>query len=127
MQTVAKDSKVLVVATFGPANLERCPAPFLFAIEAANMGANVSLLFVLQAPLLLKEGIGDDLFAKEGGRSISQFIQETLDAGVKFYVCDAALELCDLEPEDLRDEVDFLVGASFLISKGLEADLVLNF
>ena len=127
MQKVAKDSKVLVVATFGPADIERCPAPFLFAIEAANMGADVSLLFVLQAPLLLKKGVGDDLYAKEGGRSITQFIQETLDARVKFFVCDAALVLCDLDPDDLIDDVDFLVGAGFLISQGLKSDLVLSF
>ena len=127
MPAVAGGSKVLVVATFGPANIERCPAPFLFAIEAANMGADVSLLFVLQAPLLLKEGIGDDLYAKEGGRSITQFIQETLDAKVKFFVCDAALELCDLDPDDLIEDIDFLVGANFLISQGLKSDLVLSF
>lgn len=125
MKTSGK--KVLITATYGPANPERCPGAFLFAQEAAHAGAEVSLCFVLQAPLLLKKGIAGDLYAKEGGRSIRQFIDETLSAGVNIYVCDAALQLCDMTPEDLIDEVENLVGPAFVITQGLDADLVLNF
>lgn len=125
METIGK--KVLITATYGPANPERCPGAFLFAQEAAQAGAEVSLCFVLQAPLLLKKGIAGDLYAKEGGRSIRQFIEEALSAGVNFYVCDAALQLCDMTPEDLIDEVENLVGPAFVITQGFDADLVLNF
>jgi len=125
METNGK--KVLITATYGPANPERCPGAFLFAQEAARAGAEVSLCFVLQAPLLLKKGVAGDLYAKEGGRSIRQFIDEALSAGVNFYVCDAALELCDMTPEDLIDEVENLVGPAFVVTQGLNADLVLNF
>ena len=45
--------KVLIVASFGPENAERCPAPFLFAQEAVKGGAEAGICFVLQAPLLL--------------------------------------------------------------------------
>lgn len=119
--------RVVIVATFGPANAERCPAPFLAAQESARLGAAVSLFFVLQAPLLLKRGVGEKTFAKPGGRSIKQFIDETLAMGVKFYVCSAALELCDLKPEDVIDEVENLVGLSYLITQGWDADLTLTF
>jgi len=119
--------KVLVTATFGPANPERCPGAFVFATEAAKAGAEVSLVFVLQAPLLLKKGIAETLHAKEGGRSIREFLDETLQAGVQFYACDTALELCDMTADDMIEEVDMLVGPAFLITEGLSADLVLNF
>jgi predicted peroxiredoxin len=121
-----KGKKILITATFGPANPERCPGAFLFAQEAARQGAEVCLCFVLQAPLLLKKGVAENLYAKEGGRSIRQFIDETLSVGVTFYVCDAALLLCDMTPEDLIEEMENLVGPGFVITQGLEADLVLN-
>ena len=119
--------KVFVIATFGSANPERCPAPFVFAGEAAKAGAEVGINFVLQAPLMLKQGVAETLHSKEGGRTIREFIEEALGLGVKFYVCDTALALCDMTPEDLIEEAEDLVGPSFLIKKGLESDLVLSF
>lgn len=119
--------KVLIVATFGMNNPERCPAPFLFAGEAAKAGAEAGICFVLQAPQILKRGAAENLRAKEGGRTLRQFIDEALELGVKFYVCDAALLLCDMTPEDLIEEIDDLVGPSFLIKQGLKSDLVLSF
>ena len=119
--------KVFVIATFGSANPERCPAPFVFAGEAAKAGAEVGINFVLQAPLMLKQGVAETLHSKEGGRTIREFIDEALGLGVKFYVCDTALALCDMTPDDLIEEAEDLVGPSFLIKKGLESDLVLSF
>lgn len=122
-----KGSNVFIIATNGPESVMRCPGAFLFAQEAAKLEANVSICFVLQAPLLLKKGVAEGLYAKEGGRSIREFIDETMAAGVTFYVCDAALQLCDMTPEDIIDEVENLVGPSFVIVQGLESDLVLSF
>ncbi len=119
--------KVLIVATFGINNAERCPAPFMFAGEAAKAGAEAGICFVLQAPQLLRQGVAENLRAKEGGRTIREFIDEALGLGVKFYVCDAALQLCSMKPEDLIDEIEDLVGPSFLIKQGLKSDLVLSF
>lgn len=127
LKPTEKKDKVLIVATFGPANPERCPGAFVFAQEAAKVGADVSLVFVLQAPLLLKKGVAENLCAKEGGRSIREFIDETLDLGVKFYACDAAMRLCDITADDLIEEVDMIVGPSFVITAGLKSDLSLTF
>lgn len=124
---IENQKKVLVVATFGPANPERCPGAFVFAQEAARAGAVASLVFVLQAPLLLKKGVAETLYAKEGGRSIRSFMDDTFHAGVKFFVCDTAMALCDMTEADLIDEIDNLVGPSFVVAEGLKADLVLNF
>jgi predicted peroxiredoxin len=69
----------------------------------------------------------ETLYAKDDGRPLSDFIRLALKSGVEFFVCDAALQACDMTPDDLIPEVDNLVGPSFLITKGLDADLVLNF
>lgn len=119
--------RVLIVATCGPELAQRAPAPFLFAQHAAAQGHQVSICFVLQAPLLLKADLVDTIRAKDGGRTMREWIDETLAAGVAFFVCDAALQLCDMTPDDLIDEVENLVGPSFLITQGLASDLVLNF
>lgn len=119
--------KVLVVATFGSENPERCPGPFVFAVEAARAGAEARIVFVLQAPLILKQGVAENLRPKEDARTIREFIDEALETGVSFYVCDTALQLCDMAPEDLIEEAEDLVGPSFLIKEGLKSDLVLSF
>ncbi len=122
-----KDKQILVIATTGTEEPERCTAPFFFAQVAARKGANVNICFILQSAELLKKGVADSLYAKEGGRPLSDFVRLALKSGVQFYVCDAALQACDMTPDDLIEEVDNLVGPSFPITKGLEADLVLNF
>lgn len=119
--------KVLVVATFGSDNPERCPGPFVFAAEAARGGAEAGICFVLQAPLILKQGVADNLRPKEGARTIREFIDEALEMGVDFYVCDTALDLCSMTPEDLIEEAEDLVGPSFLVKQGMKSDLVLSF
>ncbi len=119
--------QVLIVATCGPELPQRTPAPFLFAQHAAAQGHQVSICFVLQAPLLLKRDLIETVRAKEGGRTMREWVDETLAAGVTFYVCDAALQLCDMTPDDLIDEIENLVGPSFLITQGLASDLVLSF
>lgn len=121
-----KDARVLVVASFGPETPERCAAPFFFARQAVALGAKVGICFILQSPLLLKPGVAETICAKEGGRPVSDFIRQALAAGVEFHVCDAALKMVDMTPDDLPEEIDSLVGPSFLIKAGLEADLVLN-
>jgi predicted peroxiredoxin len=122
-----KDAKILIVATSGIETPKQCPAPFLFAQEAAAKGAKVSICFVAQGPMMLKQGVADKVYPKEGDRPLSELIKETLEAGVEFQVCGAALELNGMTPDDLIEEVEDLVGPSFLITRGLEVDLVLNF
>jgi predicted peroxiredoxin len=122
-----KDAKVLIVATGSPETPKQCPAPFLFAQEAAGMGAEVNICFVAQAPMMLKQGVAENVYPKAGERPLNELIKETLEAGVKFSVCGAALELNEMTPEDLIEEIEDLVGPSFLITKGLEVDLVLSF
>ena len=119
--------KILMMLTSGPETPERCAAPFFFATGAAKMGHDVSLFFTMQATQLLKQGVAEHICAKAGGRPVSQFIQNALDAGVKFYICSASLELNDISQTELIDRADNLVSSIFLTKKGLESDLVLSF
>lgn len=127
MSMEINDKQILIVASTGVESPEQCTAPFFFAQTAARKGAQVSLCFILQGAELLKLGVAEKLYAKENGRPLSDFIRLALKAGVGLYVCDAALDACNMTPDDVIDEVENLVGPSFLITKGLEADLVLNF
>ena len=124
---IAETEKVLIVMTSGPDTPERCAAPFFFATGAAAMGYDVSMFFTMQGTKLLQQGVAEKVYPKEGGRPISEFIQNALNADVQFFVCSASLELNDMAPDDLIEEVDNLVGSLFLTEKGLESDLVLNF
>ena len=122
----AKGKRVLIVASHGPETPERCAAPFFFAQKAAALGADVSICFILTSARLLKPGVAEQVCAKEGGRTVRDFMEVAQKAGVKLYACDAALKMCDMTPDDLIEEVDNLVGPNFLIQRGLECDLVLN-
>jgi predicted peroxiredoxin len=122
-----KDAKVLLIATSSPENPKQCPAPFLFAQEAVKLGASVNICFVAEAPLMLKQGVAEKVFPKEGQRPLSELIAETLAAGVRISVCGAALELVGMTPDDLIEAVEDLVGPSFPITEGLKSDLVLTF
>lgn len=122
-----KDKLVMVVATQGPEAPDRCTAPFFFAQKAARLGAKVEICFVLQSALLLKKGVAEQVCVKKGGRSVRNFLDEALRLGVQFHPCDAALRMNDMTPDDLIEEVDDLVGPNYLITRGLDADLVLTF
>jgi len=119
--------KILMMLTSGPETPERCAAPFFFATGAAKMGHEVTLFFTMQATQLLKRGVAEQVCAKQGGRPVSQFIRNALEAGVKFYICSASLELNDISQAELIEEADNLVSSIFLTKKGLESDLVLSF
>lgn len=119
--------KILIMLTSGPETPERCAAPFFFATGAAKMGHEVTLFFTMQATQLLKRGVAEQVCAKQGGRPVSQFIRNALEAGVKFYICSASLELNDISQAELIEEADNLVSSIFLTKKGLESDLVLSF
>jgi predicted peroxiredoxin len=127
MSKLYADKKILISMTSGPRTPERAAAPFMFAHLAARQGAVVSMCFVVEGPLLLKQGVAEELCAAEGGRPLRAWIDLALKAGVQLFVCDAALQLCAMTPEDLIEDVDNLVGPAFLITTGLASDLVLSF
>ena len=103
--------KVLIVMTSGPDTPRRCATPFFFATLAAAMDYEVTMFFTIDGTLLLKKGMAETIYPKAGGKPVSDFIQDALDADVKFLACTASTELHDLTPEDLIDNVKMVGGA----------------
>jgi len=106
------DVKVMIIMTSGPDTPRRCATPFFFASLAVAMDYDVTMFFTIDGTLLLKKGLAETIFPKAGGKPVSEFIQDALEAGVKFTACTASTELHDLQPSDLIDGVKMVGGAS---------------
>jgi predicted peroxiredoxin len=120
-------SKVVIVHTQGPDEPARCSAPFLYAQDAVAAGCDTEIFFTTKGTLLLKKGLAETVFSRVGGKTVRQFISETVAKGVRLVVCAPSLQLNGMAEDDLIYEADNLVGTVYLIKKGLEADLVLTF
>ncbi|MEJ2634707.1 MAG: DsrE family protein [Calditrichia bacterium] len=106
------EDKVMVVMTSGPDTPRRCATPFFMATLAAAMDYEVTMFFTIDGTLLLKKGLAETIYPKEGGKSAGEFLQEALEAGVKMTACTASMELHDLTQEDLIENVKMVGGAS---------------
>ena len=120
------DDKVLIIMTSGPETPRRCATPFFFATLARAMDYDVTMFFTIDGILLLKRGLAEDVYPKAGGKSAAEFIQEAMEAGVKFTACTAATELHDLQVADLIDGVK-MVGGAAMWQMAEESKTVLTF
>lgn len=109
---MSDSDKVLIIMTSGPDTPRRCATPFFFASLAAAMDYEVNMFFTIDGTLLLKKGMAEKVIPKKGGKPVSAFIQDALDAGVNFLACTASTELHDLQPSDLIDGVKMVGGAT---------------
>ena len=106
------NDKVLIIMTSGPDTPRRCATPFFFASLAAAMDYEATMFFTIDGTLLLKKGMAETIYPKQGGKPVSGFIQDALAAGVVFLACTASAELHDLQPTDLIEGVKMVGGAS---------------
>jgi uncharacterized protein len=121
------EASVLYVMTHGTESPERCATPFFLAASAAAMDADVSIYFTMNGPQLLEKGVAEQIGPKgENGQKLRYFIDQALDCGVKFLVCQPSLELNDLKQEDLIDGVRMIGGAAFN-DMAMDADAVITF
>jgi len=123
----ADEESVLIFMTSGPQTPQRCATPFYMATMAAVMDAEVDLVLQIDGVLLVKKGVAEGMMAKEGGKPIIDFIREATEAGVRIHVCSAALGLHDMTVDDLIEECHGVVGAAFMVERGMEAAMVLNY
>jgi predicted peroxiredoxin len=107
------EDKVMVVMTSGPDTPRRCATPFFMATLATAMDYETTMFFTVDGTLLLKKGMAETIYPKKGGKSVGEFLQEALDAGVEMIACTASMELHDLKEEDLIDGVRLVGGATF--------------
>ena len=120
------DDGVLIIMTSGPDMPQRCATPFFLAHLAAVMEHDVKMIFTIDGILLLKKGVAQKTFAREGGKFISEYMREAMDAGVRIYGCTPALELHDLTQDDLMEGVEMAGGAA-LLQWAQESGTVLTF
>ena len=106
------DDKVMLIMTSGPDTPRRCATPFFFASLAAAMEYEVTMFFTIDGTLLLKKGLAETIYPKAGGKPVSEFLQDALDAGVTFLACSASMELHNLQSSDLIDGVKMVGGAT---------------
>ena len=92
---------------------------------AKQKGVNDPTGFAL-ADLLLGIGAAQDFEQAGGGKELRYFIDQALDMGVKFYVCQPSLDLHGYTLADLIEDVQMIGGAAFndLCS---DADAVISF
>jgi predicted peroxiredoxin len=106
------EDKVLIIMTSGPDTPRRCATPFFFATLAAAMDYEVTMFFTIDGTLLLKKGMAETIYPKAGGKPVGDFLNDAMEAGVKFTACTASMELHDLTAEDLIDDVKMVGGAA---------------
>ena len=122
-------SRILYVHTGGVSTPERSATPIYLATTAAAMDIEVGIYFTVNGPTLLKKGVAEALIVPKydgNGAPLRRFIDQALDMGVKFYVCQPSLDLHGLTHEDLIDGVAMIGGAAFN-DMALEADQVICF
>jgi len=107
------EDKVMIVMTSGTDTPRRCATPFFMATIAAAMDYEVAMFFTIDGTQLLKKGVADTVFPKEGGKAVGDYLRDAMEAGVKFYACTASTELHDLTAADLIDGVEMVGGATF--------------
>ena len=121
------EDKVMIIMTSGPDTPRRCATPFFFATLGAAMEYEVTMFFTIDGTLLLKKGVAETVYPKEGGKPVSEFIQDAQDAGVRFMACTASTELHDIDPEtDMIDGVK-MVGGAWMWQEAEECETVLTF
>ncbi len=119
--------RILYIHTSGPNTPDRVASPFFLATAGALLEHEVTMLFTMRGTELMKKGVAETLRVKEGGEPLRYFIDQALDAGVRFLVCAPSLDLNNMTRGDLIDEVADVVGGTFVNEAALASDLVMSF
>jgi predicted peroxiredoxin len=114
---------VIVMANTDPRNGEELGAPIFQASVAAAMDYEVEVICTAAAGRLMKKGVAEKLFVKEGSpKSVYDFIKDAHEAGVKFYCCSPNLDLFGITEADLIPECSGVVGGAYIIEQVMESD-----
>jgi predicted peroxiredoxin len=117
------DKMLIIMANTDPRNVEELGAPIFQASVAAAMEYEVEVICTATAGRLMKKGVAEALFVKEGSpKSVYDFIKDAHEAGVKFFCCSPNLDLFDMSKEDLIPECEGIVGGAYLIEQVMEED-----
>ena len=122
------EQTIVFVMTSGPSTPGRCATPFYLGAVMASMDVEVYIFFTMEGVKLMEQGVAENLRAMEGGKPISEFIQDAKRAGVRLHVCQPALPGYKIDASsDLVDEVDEVNRASELADLILRSDKTITF
>ena len=114
---------VIMMVNSDPSNGEELGAPIFQATVAAAMEYEVEVICTATAGKLMKKGIAESLYIKEGSeKSVYDFIKDAHEAGVKFFCCSPNLDLFDMTVDDLIPECEGIVGGAYVIEQVMEDD-----
>lgn len=113
-----------IIMTSGPDTPKRLASPFFLAATAAAEEMNVVVYFTGLGTLLLKKGVAERLYPKEGGKSVRFFMDQALKNGAQFVACVASMDLNDIKKEDLAFELPMVGVAESLPYLGSANKLV---
>ena len=117
------DKLLMILVNTDPRNGEELGAPFFQATVAAAMEYEVEVVCTATAGQLMKKGVAEKLFVKEGSdKSVYDFIKDAHEAGVKFFCCSPNLDLFDMTEDDLIPECSGIVGGAHVIEEVMEGD-----
>lgn len=116
------DKLLIVMVNTDPANPSELGAPFFQATVAAAMGYEVEMVLTGRAGELAKAGVPENLYLQEGSsKTVYNFIQDAVEAGVKMMVCTPTLELWG---DTLIPEITETVGSAYIISEAMDDNSV---
>ena len=114
---------IIIMANTDHRNEKEVGAPIFQAAVAAAMSYEVEVICTSSSSKLMKKGVADRLFPKEGQpKSLYDFIKDAHAAGVKFFCCSPGLDLFDMHKEDLIAECTGIVGAAHFIDEIMTGD-----
>ncbi len=124
---MSKQTRLLIIQTSGIQTPERIPAAFFIATTGAAMDMDATIVFTVNGATIVEKNAAERASIKEGGTTIRTFLDQAVSAGVKLMVCHQSLDLHDLEPDNLIDDVEEIIGAAALLDMTMDADVVLTF
>jgi predicted peroxiredoxin len=117
-------STILYIQTSGVDTPERTYAPFILGTTARAMDIEAEIFFIIKGITILKKGEAEKV--KIGGfPSLREVIDQALNAGVKFYICEQSTQLFGMSRGDFIPEAK-IAGAGTLNDLALDADSVIT-
>lgn len=105
------DIDFAIIMTSGPDTPKRLASPFFLAATAAAEDMAVVVYFTGLGTLLLKRDEAEKLYAKEGGKSVREFMDLARKNGAQFVACAMSMDLHDMKAEDLAFDIP-MVGVA---------------
>jgi len=121
---MAEKKKIVYLQTSGTDTPERLYAPFILATTAAAMGQEPIVYFFIKGITAVKKGEAEKIRIGEFP-SLSEVIDQAVQAGVKLMVCEQSCMLLGLDRGDFIEPAQ-VVGAATLNDIVLDADAVIS-